>query len=58
VKKGYCYETQAEASVEEELWGGQGPNWVVEPYDEEVSSIGSYFVYSLNISYELLFRFY
>jgi hypothetical protein len=57
VKRGYCYETPAEASVEEELWGGQGPNWAVEPYDE-VSSIGSYFVYSLNISYELLFRFY
>jgi hypothetical protein len=21
--------------VEEEVWGGQGPNWAVEPYDDD-----------------------
>jgi hypothetical protein len=21
--------------VEEEVWGGQGPNWAVQPYDDD-----------------------
>jgi hypothetical protein len=33
--------------MEEEVWGGQGPNWAVEPYDDDDT------VFDVSVKYEL-----